>query len=242
MRRTLILATFMVAGSLHATQPTVAAIQDATGFKGLPVGTGKLASIYGTNLANVTEDTTGNPYPNIVSGTSVQFGTSSGWEYAPLVYLSPTQLNVQIPWTLDLTGQVIVTSPYGTADFSGPGASYEGWNYTASPSYYLNNGTPIITLQNGTLYTGQALASGSYVSLWINGGGQTSPDQTTGYVDSGLAWFQAGDFDYYVYYSSSENAIIGGTAPYCASGPNIVYDCATGSPTCAASSASSTPP
>jgi uncharacterized protein (TIGR03437 family) len=73
-----------------------------------------LASIIGQNLATSTLGASGYPLPSRLAGTSVTFNGIA----APLLYVSPTQINAQVPSGVQSAGQVsvIVTTPSGTSN------------------------------------------------------------------------------------------------------------------------------
>jgi len=64
------------------------------GTPGSAVAPGSLVSIFGANLANVTMAADGTPLPLVLGGTSVTVGGIP----APLLFVSPGQINAQIPW------------------------------------------------------------------------------------------------------------------------------------------------
>jgi uncharacterized protein (TIGR03437 family) len=67
---------------------------------------GSLVSIWGANLATAAAASQATPFENRMAGTSV---TINGVQ-APLYYVSPAQLNVQVPFETSLgTAQVVVT-------------------------------------------------------------------------------------------------------------------------------------
>jgi uncharacterized protein (TIGR03437 family) len=75
---------------------------------------GSIASIFGTNLAASTEAASTVPLPTQIGGTSVMvFGVA-----APLFYVSPNQINFQIPFVdaAHLPFTVTVLTPSGTSD------------------------------------------------------------------------------------------------------------------------------
>jgi uncharacterized protein (TIGR03437 family) len=100
-----------------------------------PIAPGGLATIFGTDLADTTlaaED----PLPTELGGVRVKF---DGYE-APLFYVSPTQINVQVP--LELTG-------YSTS-VSVEKATPDGTVVSAAVPAGLADGAPGILTQNGT--------------------------------------------------------------------------------------------
>jgi uncharacterized protein (TIGR03437 family) len=70
-------------GTVHNLDPKLAG----------PLSPGLVSAIFGANLATVSESTTEVPLPTSYKGTQVLIGPYS----APLYYVSPGQLNVQIP-------------------------------------------------------------------------------------------------------------------------------------------------
>jgi uncharacterized protein (TIGR03437 family) len=90
------------------TQPVISNVQDAESARTSLVP-GEWAAIYGTNLAVTTRTwgpgdfTNGNALPTRIEGVSVQIGGIA----AAVYYVSPTQLDVQVPG--GLSGSVPVT-------------------------------------------------------------------------------------------------------------------------------------
>jgi uncharacterized protein (TIGR03437 family) len=70
-------------GTVHNLDPKLAG----------PLSPGLVAAIFGANLATVSESTTGVPLPPSYKGTQVLIGPYA----APLYYVSPGQLNIQVP-------------------------------------------------------------------------------------------------------------------------------------------------
>ena len=67
-----------------------------TALVGTSVAPGTIIQIYGQNLANLTVQPTTLPLPTTLNGTSVIIGGLP----APLFYVSPTQVNAQVPFEL----------------------------------------------------------------------------------------------------------------------------------------------
>ena len=72
---------------------SIGGVELSTGFQ-LAGSPGALLSVYGVNLANATGLVSGNPLPDVASGVSA---TINGLP-APIIYLSSSQLNLQIPY------------------------------------------------------------------------------------------------------------------------------------------------
>jgi len=128
-----------------------------------------IASAFGENLALRTESAIALPLPTELAGTTVLVNGV----LAPLLYVSPTQINFLIPSNLDAgTATIIVSNPNGsyamgkaqitpiapsifTADASGQGdaaalATSDGINYIPAPFDILVNGKPNILVLFGT--------------------------------------------------------------------------------------------
>jgi uncharacterized protein (TIGR03437 family) len=85
-----------------------------------PIAPGSIATIFGANLAVTTASASDTPLPYELAGTSV---TVNGVK-APLFFVSPGQINIQVPRSLNLTFflytpflpvDVTVTSPHGVS-------------------------------------------------------------------------------------------------------------------------------
>ncbi len=114
---------------LLAQQPSITAVVDAASYHptlGLP---GAIATIYGTSLAASTASASSFPLPRQLAGVTVTwYGVAT-----PLFYVSPTQINFQVPTAADQTpgignspGAVVTTAPGGTS------APYDPQNATPS--------------------------------------------------------------------------------------------------------------
>jgi uncharacterized protein (TIGR03437 family) len=86
------------------SSPTLAGGGDAASL-----APGTIAQVQGTNLANTTTsaDLTHSPLPTTLGGTQVYFNGIA----APLVMVSPTAINAQIPWEL---GDTVSTTSYSS--------------------------------------------------------------------------------------------------------------------------------
>jgi len=81
-----------------------------------PVAPGSLVTIFGTNLAKGVSSATAIPWPATLGGTSVSFNGIA----APLYYVSPNQITVQVPSSLPFsyaytTATVVVTTAAGSS-------------------------------------------------------------------------------------------------------------------------------
>jgi len=65
---------------------------------------GMIISLFGTNFASLTPDLPSAPLPAQLAGTSVMINGIA----SPLYYVSPTQINVQIPWEVPRNSTAII--------------------------------------------------------------------------------------------------------------------------------------
>src|SRR5216684_5951186 len=68
-----------------------------------PVAPGALISIFGVNLAPQIASASQIPLPLSLAGVSVRFNNNV---FAPLLFVSPTQVNAQLPWEVASNGNV----------------------------------------------------------------------------------------------------------------------------------------
>jgi uncharacterized protein (TIGR03437 family) len=85
-----------------ATAPTVSGMVNGASFAaGAPVAPGSIISIFGSNLATSPAVASSTPLPTALLTTSVTINTISARPSAgaiPLYYVSPTQINAQVPF------------------------------------------------------------------------------------------------------------------------------------------------
>ena len=81
-----VLPVLAVGGTVSNVNPVASA----------PLAPGTISSVYGNQLATVTQQTPGLPLPTQFQGTDIRVGNFQ----APLFYVSPTQVNIQIPFEL----------------------------------------------------------------------------------------------------------------------------------------------
>jgi uncharacterized protein (TIGR03437 family) len=128
---------------------------------------GMLMSVFGTGLA------TGNP--QTVTTAPLPLVSSSGASVAingipaPLLYISPTQINLQIPYEVSVGAAVLTVSSGGQS---------------ASISFTIQASAPgiFVDAQNGHLVPNESAAPGSVIGFYLTGAGQASPSEPTGNV------------------------------------------------------------
>ena len=162
--------------------PVINKVTDAATF-GPALAPGSLASIFGQGLATGinagTFDFTTNSFPESASGVQVFVNGAA----APLLYLSPTQINFAVPWD-SLVGTpinvevllngVLSNAASITLTSTAPSAFGELIE-TPGPYYSLN--MALIECLNMTQSYPQP---GEYCTIWGNGFGPTNPPQADG--------------------------------------------------------------
>ncbi|HTQ52909.1 MAG TPA: glycoside hydrolase family 30 beta sandwich domain-containing protein [Bryobacteraceae bacterium] len=160
--------------------PANGAINAATPAGGLSPG--ELFSIYGTNLAPGMEQPSLLPLPDTMAATTVQINGIA----APLLYVSPLQINAQVPWetapgsaTLTVTHAGISASQTVTIAATGPGIFTIDGTYAAARNqdYSVNSAA-------------NPIPAGQAILLYGTGLGAVSPAVATGAAASSttLSW------------------------------------------------------
>ncbi len=88
----------------------------AASFSGPTLATEEIVTAFGSNLATATLAAASTPLPTSLAGTTVKVRDSAGAErLAPLFFVSPTQVNYQIPaGTVTGTATITITSSDGS--------------------------------------------------------------------------------------------------------------------------------
>ena len=145
-------------------------VVDAASYQvGKGLAPGSYISIFGTNLSDATEDLTTNFLPFSMCGVSVSFRSPDGSQGWPgrLWYVSPSQINVQIPWELE--GLTSAQLTVNVADVSVP--------YTIPISPYLPAmfayGDNLAIAQEQSTYqlvtASNPAQPGQYIVIYANG-------------------------------------------------------------------------
>jgi uncharacterized protein (TIGR03437 family) len=96
----------VVFGLLNSGAGTVDAIVNAAGFQPGPVAPGSIVSVFGSNLAPSVATAQTLPLPTSLGGTSIRInGVPS-----PIYYVSPTQINAQIPYEVSAGPATVILS------------------------------------------------------------------------------------------------------------------------------------
>jgi uncharacterized protein (TIGR03437 family) len=154
---------FVSGGSNAGTSIAGVASSASTGTTGSP---GMLLSVYGAKLANTTQTASGIPLPFTVAGVSA---TVNGLP-APLTYVSPGQINLQIPYEAG-TGPAVLG-----IDNNGQIAGFAFQLAPAAPGIFAD--------ASGNLLPNAAVAPGGTTTLYLTGAGDVSPLIATGQAPS----------------------------------------------------------
>jgi uncharacterized protein (TIGR03437 family) len=170
---------------LTPTFPAIGGVSNAASGTAR-ISPGALASIYGSGFGTstfVADD--GRPWPTSTTNfVSVQVNGVA----APLYYVSPGQINFQVPWATPTTGTVnvavlvnggssnIAASPVGTA---APGLFYDQVSGAAivqnTPDYSLNSAS-------------NPAPAGSTIVAYLSGSGPVNPPNKDGTPNDTLSW------------------------------------------------------
>jgi uncharacterized protein (TIGR03437 family) len=132
---------------------------------------GSLISVFGERLATGTAAATSLPLPAELGGTSV---TISGVR-APLLFVSPGQVNLQIPWE---------TQP-GTVDISAAVGGASGNTIRATLGTHAPGVFAVVHAADGVpVSAARPASSGSVLVIYANGLGPVQPATTTGQAAS----------------------------------------------------------
>jgi uncharacterized protein (TIGR03437 family) len=151
-------------------------VVDGASFRSA-VAAGAIVSLFGRDLAAATENAAALPLPANLSGTTV---TVNGLA-APLFYVSPAQLNVQLPFTLGLGGATIQVTRNGVA---GPAQALTISAFSPAVFTIPAGGTgPGAILHNSTGVLVSAAAPairGEFLSIYCTGLGAVQPAVPSG--------------------------------------------------------------
>jgi uncharacterized protein (TIGR03437 family) len=158
----------LIPGLALAAVPVVQSVTDSAGY-GPRVAPGSLASLFGSGLAGETASASGFPLPLSLAGASV----SIGGVLAPLLYVSPGQINFQVPSSVQ-SGDV-------KAIVNGPGGSSVAFSFTVTAEapaiYQYGNNRALAQNPGGPVNSGTApAAAGSVIAVYLTGqGGVNNP-------------------------------------------------------------------
>jgi uncharacterized protein (TIGR03437 family) len=151
-------------GTLHSFDPLI----------GGALAPGTIVAIFGQNLASLTMSTTTIPLPTSLNSTSVIIGGMQ----APLYFVSPGQINAQIPFELQSGNQYqVLISANGALTTPQPVQLTPATPGVAA----FSDGTLIAQHSDGSLVSQMAPArGGEYLVIYLAGLGQTTVPVASG--------------------------------------------------------------
>ncbi len=158
-------------GSLRA-QPVVNAVVSGASFDAW-ISPGCIISIFGSNLSESTASATGVPLPTTIRDVTVTVGEID----APLYFVSPEQINAQVPFELGTGSVSLLVSTFG-----GASAPYVLRLTEAAPALFSKNATgegPALYFDAGFQLLDK-VTPGDTIIAYATGLGATNPPTITG--------------------------------------------------------------
>jgi len=164
MRLFALLPILLLTHAVTGAQTVINAVTDAASFAPR-VAPGELATIFGANLANSSQQATGFPLPRSLAGAAVYVNQAA----VPLLYVSETQINFQVPSDL----------PAGTADMyvtrsGGQSSLFQFTVLSSAPGIFQDTGNHAVAQNasdNSTNSTNNPVASGAVLVVYLTGPG-----------------------------------------------------------------------
>jgi uncharacterized protein (TIGR03437 family) len=153
----------LVYGLLPPAAGSISGVANSASFNA-SIAPGSLISIFGDGLAQGTAYAGSIPLPISLADTSV---TINGVR-APVLYVSPDQINAQVPLTSKAGTATIVITTSGSAT---PTVSLQ--IAALAPQIFVSSGLRVLALdQNGTVNSpGNPAAAGSIITVFVTGQG-----------------------------------------------------------------------
>ena len=159
-------------------KPAVSGIL-TNGSRSATVAPGSVASIFGVNMAPITSDLNGfsgiTGLATSMNGVSVTIGGVK----APFYFVSPGQINVQVPFEVAAGSQPVVVT-----DSAGASAPVNATVAASAPIIFDLDGNGLASVVKNADFslvrTGNAAKVGDVLVIYLTGLGQTTPASTTG--------------------------------------------------------------
>jgi uncharacterized protein (TIGR03437 family) len=153
-----------VFAAMAQAQTVVNAVTDAASYAPR-VAPGALATVFGTNLADSTESATTVPLPKSMAGATVYVNSAA----VPLLYVSETQINFQVPSSVAAgTASLYVSRDGGTS------ATFQVTVVSSAPGIFQTSSNQAIA-QNAVDFslnsTTNPVASGAVLVVYLSGQG-----------------------------------------------------------------------
>jgi uncharacterized protein (TIGR03437 family) len=143
-----------------------------------PVAPGGLISLYGGDLSPVSQSSRQVPLPTVLGESCL---TVNG-QPVPVMFVSPNQINAQLPFAVDGNTQIVLRTPGGVSDAFNvtilPAAPSVFRNSTAGPETGV---ATVVRNSNGYVVTpSNPVHRGDDLTIYATGLGRTSPSVETG--------------------------------------------------------------
>jgi uncharacterized protein (TIGR03437 family) len=156
-----------VFSAVAEAQTVVNLVTDAASYAHR-VAPGALASIFGTNLADSTQSATAFPLPKTMAGAAVYINSAS----VPLLYVSETQINFQVPSNLAAgTASLYVSRDGGTSSL------YQFTVVADAPAIFQGAGNHAVAqnlVDYSTNSASNPVASGAILVVYLSGQGSVN--------------------------------------------------------------------
>ena len=152
--------TVSTAGSTG--NPVISSVTNGASFKNA-YAPGMILSVFGSQLSPATQSAGAVPLPVQLAGVSATINGIS----APLYYVSPGQLNIQVPYEVRANATAVVQ-----VNNNGHVGSFSFAVATTAPGIFVN--------QSGAPVPSTTATRGQTVTLYITGDGAVSPTLATG--------------------------------------------------------------
>jgi uncharacterized protein (TIGR03437 family) len=149
------------------------AVSNAASGSTSAVAPGSLVSIYGSGLATSTASASSFPIAANLGGASVSINGMA----APILYASPTQINVQVPFEIS-AGPATISVSVGSKVV---GTTSIAVQVSAPGLFMLSSGSAAVVNQDGVVNgPSQPAPVGSVIAAYLTGMGAVSPAVGTG--------------------------------------------------------------
>jgi uncharacterized protein (TIGR03437 family) len=155
-------SVFITVVASGAANPTISSVANGASFKNA-YAPGMILSVFGSQLSPTAQSAGNVPLPMQLAGVTAAVGGIP----APLYYVSPGQLNIQVPYEMRANSLAVVQ-----VNNNGRVASFSFNVAATAPGIFID--------QNGAPVPSNGAARGQIVTLYVTGDGAVSPGLATG--------------------------------------------------------------
>ncbi|MDQ6663866.1 MAG: hypothetical protein M3Z23_05695, partial [Acidobacteriota bacterium] len=166
--------SLVVFGLTSLPPAMVAAVVNAASFQPDKIAPGSIISLFGTNLAQGTASALDVPLPKSLGGVSLSVKGVA----APLFYVSPTQINAQIPFEAAPGPTSLILSVAGT---NSPTTTFIGTESTAPGLFQYGQNRAVVQNQDGSVNDmAHSAVPGTVITAYLTGQGTVDNPVATG--------------------------------------------------------------